>query len=338
MNSYQVIIVGAGLAGLMAAKRLQEKGIRYVVIEKEAIVGGRMATRILEESRSDYGAQFFTARSETMKSLAKQWQDEKLVRVWTNGFPQMKSIDDLDSLIIYQDGYPRYAGASGMNAITQKLAEGLHIKLSHVVQSLAVNETKWEVTVQNQEGEVVRFYAEKLILTCPIPYSLQLLQSSNITIEQATKNALEQTSYFPCITAIVTLSDKTNIPAPGGIQIAEGMIAFIGDNEQKGISSQTTVTLHGGDVWSRENAHLSDEEILTLFINRAKPLLGEGKIIAKQIKRWKYSKPEKLHPDDFAFSNVPLPIAFAGDIFKRGAVEGAILSGLAASEWVIGEV
>lgn len=336
MNQYDVIVVGAGLAGLMAAKNLHEAKVNYVVFEKESIVGGRMATRINGNSRADYGAQFFTARSETMKNFAKQWHDEGIVNNWTNGFPQMKSIDELQSLIIHQDGYPRYAGTLGMNAITQKLAKTLHIKVGHHVERLAVKDEKWELTVRNDEGITSFYCAHKIILTSPIPQSLQLLKTSNISIEHEVKAALEQTSYFPCLTAILTMNEQTKIPAPGGIQIAEGMIAFIGDNEQKGISETTSVTIHGGDVWSRENEHLTDEEILALYIERAKPLLGKGEIIDKQVIRWKYSKPENLHPNDFAYSIIPLPIAFAGDIFKRGACEGAILSGLAASNWVIG--
>lgn len=336
MEQYNVIIVGAGLAGLMAAKHLKEANIDYIVLEKEKIVGGRMATFISETGCADYGAQFFTTRSETMKTLAKQWQEENIVKKWTNGFPKMKSVDDLESLVIYQDGYPRYAGLHGMNPIAQKLAEGLNIRVRHCVENLSVDDGKWKVAVQKNSQETAFFYGDKLILTCPVPLSLKLLETSNIKIDENTEAMLRQTSYFPCLTGILTLDKKTNIPSPGGIQIAEGMVAFISDNAQKGISETTTVTIHGGDVWSREHEHLADEEILSLFIAGTRPLLGDGIILEKRLIRWKYSKPENLHPDEFAYSLVPLLVVFAGDIFRRGAVEGAILSGLAASRWVIG--
>lgn len=336
MNQYSVIVIGAGLAGLMAARTLENQKINYLVLEKGPTVGGRMATwRFQEGGQCDYGAQFFTVRSETMKQFAEEWQQNGLVNVWTNGFHQMKSIDQLESLTLYQDGYPRYAGRNGMNSITQYLAKGLVISFNQKVEKIAVRNKQWEVTVKKENGETILYYADKLIITSPIPESLQLLEKGESKIDGQVKQQLEKTSYFPCLAAMVTLTKKTNIPSPGGIQIAEGTVGFIGDNQQKGISELPAVTIHGGDQWSRDHEHLPDEEILQLLINAAKPLLGEGEIFEKRLVRWNYSKPENLYPDEFAYSNIPLRIAFAGDIFKRGAVEGAILSGLRAADWIV---
>ena len=58
-----VAVVGAGLSGLVAAKRLADSGRSVVVIDKGRSVGGRLATRRIHDATLDHGAQFFTVRS-----------------------------------------------------------------------------------------------------------------------------------------------------------------------------------------------------------------------------------------------------------------------------------
>ncbi|WP_209123225.1 NAD(P)/FAD-dependent oxidoreductase [Alkalihalobacillus sp. BA299] len=335
MTHYSVLIVGAGLAGLMAAKQFSGENVNYIILDKGRSVGGRMATKRLNGGRSDYGAQFFTARSDRMKNLVKQWEQEGIIHTWAKGFHQMKDIADLGSLTLHHDGYPRYAGKNGMNALTKQLANGLNIKLEHEVEKIEWTD-KWSIFVRvGKNSELLTYTADQLMLTSPIPKSLALLSDGRLPLEEQLLEELKNTSYFPCLCAMIALDRPTQIPKPGGIQIKEGLISFLGDNAQKGISDTIVVTIHGNEHWSRKNYEQDDQYILEKLIEAARPLLGDGKVIEKQLKRWRYSKPELLHPNEFVATTIPGVIAFAGDIFKRGAVEGAILSGIEASKWML---
>ena len=42
-GEYDIVVVGAGIAGLMASRCLTEAGYRVIVLEKARGVGGRMA-------------------------------------------------------------------------------------------------------------------------------------------------------------------------------------------------------------------------------------------------------------------------------------------------------
>jgi phytoene dehydrogenase-like protein len=52
-----VVVIGAGLAGLAAAVRLQESGLDVVVLEQSDGVGGRVRTDVVDGFRLDRGFQ-----------------------------------------------------------------------------------------------------------------------------------------------------------------------------------------------------------------------------------------------------------------------------------------
>lgn len=71
------VIIGGGLAGLAAARRLVDSGARVLVLEKENRLGGRLWTRGWKEGTAEFhevGAQFFTRKFKELRRLAKNLQ------------------------------------------------------------------------------------------------------------------------------------------------------------------------------------------------------------------------------------------------------------------------
>ena len=64
----KVVIVGAGIAGLVAARELAASGVDVRVVDKGRSVGGRLATRRIGDARLDHGAQFFTVRTPAFRA------------------------------------------------------------------------------------------------------------------------------------------------------------------------------------------------------------------------------------------------------------------------------
>lgn len=64
MTPPQVIVAGAGLGGLSAAAELARGGLRVLVLEGAAQVGGRCTTRVVEGARFAVGANTFGIRAE----------------------------------------------------------------------------------------------------------------------------------------------------------------------------------------------------------------------------------------------------------------------------------
>lgn len=120
-----VVVVGAGIAGLICARRLADEGMRVTVLERSSIPGGRVATTRFAGAVFDTGAQFFTVRTPAFQSFVDRWSSDGVVREWCRGFGSSP------------DGFPRYIGTSGMDAIPAALAADLDVRYGVGVDDVA---------------------------------------------------------------------------------------------------------------------------------------------------------------------------------------------------------
>ena len=317
--SYQseVLIIGAGISGLLAGKILSQSGIKVMILEKSPGVGGRMATRRFKQGVFDHGAQFFTAREEKFQQLVDLWIKEKIAFEW---FGSLQKSDDLPR----SGGHPRYRGLRGMTSVAKYLARDLDIYLQTHVKSVS-KESDWWVA-QTENGE--EYIARQIVLSAPIPQSLNLLESGDVTFPSFEYKTLKAIEYHPCITGLVLLDGPSAIPSPGGMKFDKGDIQWLGDNSQKGISPKTTaITIHGSQDFSRENFELPAEKLIEVLVEAAKPWLGQ-EIQDWQIHKWRYAQPVNLYPAKFLEFSGHRGLFMTGDAFGGARVEGAALSGI----------
>ncbi len=315
------LIIGAGISGLLAASVLQNAGQTVLVLDKGRQVGGRMATRRLtkdNKARADHGAQFFTVREPEFQKWVDGWLEEKSAAEWCKGFSG-------------RDGYPRYRGMQGMTTMAKQMAQSLPVQTQTKVTNIDQDGQTWQITTESGD----EFTANQLLLTPPVPQSLTLLDSGNVTLPSAERQALEAVQYDPCFAVMLVLNSPSSIPVPGGVQVRGEVIDWIGDNQQKGISEQPSVTIHGSPAFTRQ--HLNDDrtEVGNRLVDAAQAAgyLNRDDIESMQVHRWMYAQPIECYPDRYLKTAVNgLPIAFAGDGFRHARVEGAALSGLAAAE------
>jgi hypothetical protein len=315
-----VLVIGAGISGLLAATTLQARGLRTVILDKGRGVGGRLATRRTPTATFDHGAQFFTAREPQFLDRVESWQAAGVVRPWATGFA-------LADGTFKHDGCRRFCGVSGMTAIAKHLARGLDVRLAAKVTGVRAAREGWEVTTE--AGEC--FSGRALLLTPPVPQSLQLLAAGHVSLPERLRNELGQIEYAPCLAVLASFAEASLIPEPGGVWFPGEPISWMADNRRKGIAPGpgAAITLHAGPQFSQANWTTPEDEVTAALLAAAARWLG-GAPTQTQLHRWRYSLPLRVHAERCLVVRDPAPLVFAGDAFGGPRVEGAALSGLAA--------
>lgn len=314
--SNPTVIVGAGLAGLVAARRLADAGREVVVFEAAPVVGGRLATWRREALVADHGAQFFTVRSATFESFVNGLVSAGLVSEWCRGFGEV-------------DGYPRYRVEGGMDRLAQHLTGGLDVRCGVTVRALrAVPSAGGRGTggyeVGLDDGDPVA--ADQVLLTPPVPLLLPLLAAGDIAIDPE----LAAITYHRVLALVVGLDGPSSVPEPGARQLEDGPFSFVADNRQKGLSAGVVVTLHTSHQRSAEHWDEDDETLRHRLIGWAEPWLGGRRQTVVELIRWHHAGPLRPWPE--AVATVAPGLFIAGDAFAGPKVEGAFLSGWAAGD------
>jgi renalase len=323
-----VIVIGAGLTGLVAATQLAREGVPTLVLDKGRSVGGRLATRRApgsdgHEALFDHGAQFFTVRSAEFSRLVDGWLSIGLVREWCRGFRPGG------------DGFPRYVADGGMNAIAKHLAQTVDVRCNTKVH--AIGGDAGTLSVSADDGQ--RWESDVVVATPPVPQSLALCENGWLPIPEDDEQSLLAISYAPCLALLVSLDRPSYIPAPGGLQLEpsdDAVFSFVGDNAAKGISKVSALTLHVNDRVSMERYDEDDDDTRAYLLSEASRFFDPAGVVHVELKKWRFARPiVGYHARLLNVESIPgTSLIFGGDAFGDSKVEGAVLSGLAIADYV----
>ncbi len=214
---FDLLILGAGIAGLTAARTVTNRRKTYLVLDERAAVGGRAGSLVWDGAPVDHGAQFFTQRSPEFLRQTDDWLARGVISTWSRGgFHQYRAGQPLQAPETGgDDTHPRYACPTGMSALSRALAhvvppESLEcnarvVALRRKPSSAAPDQAGrggdadsgvWEATLANGETRAGR----ALIVTLPVPQALALLETvPELTRDDATLAPLRRVEQRPCI-------------------------------------------------------------------------------------------------------------------------------------------
>jgi len=304
---FEVLVVGAGVAGLTAARTLADGGRDVLVVDKGWNPGGRMATRVTDEARFDHGATFFSGEDGNFRIALDRWRREGAVAAWP-------------------EGEERWRGAPDMRSLGRYLARGLRIATRTRLTGVGLEGGRW--TAQVEDGGTVT--ADAVLMTPPVPQTMDLLTAGEFRFEPGLAAELEHVAYDRCFVVMAELDGASRVPAPGSFEPREGPIIRVVDERVKGTSDVPAVTLHASPEFSRSRWEADRNRVASEIIRSAAPWLADA-ITAHQIHGWRYCRPVSTWPEPCLVVGTDPLLILAGDAFGGPDVPGAHRSGLAAA-------
>ncbi|MEM7097904.1 MAG: NAD(P)-binding protein [Pseudomonadota bacterium] len=299
----RVGIIGAGIAGAWLANQLNQSGHDVVVFEKSRGLGGRMATRRLDDIAFDHGAQFFTARTDAFKTVVKAHRD--VVVDWQ---PKVVTLGDVTRPFKRDWFEPHYLCHPSMGELCRRLLKNISVESQFEVNRLEKIDSGWQA--YNQDGKATKL--SWVISTAPAEQTQRLLPAA----------PLDDVAYSPCFALMGYLESPPNF----GAAVVKGRpvdwIAVSSTRPER--KEKPGFVAHATPEWSLTNFE-QDREVLTEQLTAAVSGLGLqlGSIAA--LHRWRYARVNVTHSESFWIDRTQ-QVAACGDWGVGPRVEDAFTS------------
>lgn len=323
-------LIGAGIAGLTAARGLRDLGHTCVLYDKGRGPGGRLSTRRaptpLGEMQFDHGAQYITAKSNDFQTVLEDWEQAGAIAPWSARFTTYKDgqAEPVDP------GHTRYVGVPGMNGVVKHLAKGLEVhwgvRLSGACRQAVGDKTNAVWTLSFEDG----FEAEPvdaLVLAVPV-------EQADILLEDLAPGFLAgevRPQSDPCWTVMAGF-DAPVLTGWDAARIEARSLAWAARNTSKPQRGAAEAwVLQASAAWSRDHLEAEKETIARALIDDFRNLTGAPEPIHLAAHRWRYSQtgPSGLAP---AIYDRDHALGVCGDWRVKGKVEGAYKSGVALAK------
>ena len=332
-----ILIVGAGIAGLSCARRLHDGGLRVSLLEKSRGIGGRCATRRIEGQPVDHGIAFYHGSDADFLAALREAAPDDLLDGWPRklcggGVPcQPRSFHPEEQRLAY---------AGGVTQFPKYLAQDLDIQREHHVAELSLDGDR----VQMVSGDGREWDAGAIVLALPIPQAQRLLRtvSDDLTELRSFDRVLDMTSTVSCLTLIAGY-DAASSPEwcmcyPEGSEIVQ---AISHDSSKRREASGTVLVYFAYPTWSRDAFDEAPETWGATLLAEAGRLLGDwaARPAWSQTHRWRYSRadggPTLKEPLYLNLEGRP-KIGLAGEAFAPGGgVQAAWRSGNRMAELLL---
>jgi hypothetical protein len=336
---YDVAIVGAGLAGLTCAKRLQELGFQVVILEKSRGVGGRVATRRFGEGAwADHGLPYLTQQGNLTQQLLQTLLERRILHPWS--VEQLS----LSGEIQPYSPHPPYVAATGLNAIAKCLATDLEIWRSCRVFNLTRTPVQtWQLSLETDTNSPHLVEAKIVVLAIPAPQALILIEASGIkNLAPAFLDDLASVRFNPCL-AVMAGYDPQHQPELTqwqGLRIdSHPDLAWISlESSKKTDAASPIFIIHSSPAFAETyldtpNLELAGQQLLDRAAQLLFPWLSTP--IGFQVHRWRYALPLHALSVPCLVTTEPLPIVCCGDWCGGNLIESALHSGFTAADKVI---
>ena len=353
--SKKIAIIGAGMAGITAARTLLKAGHTVTVFEKSRGAGGRMSTRESSWGSFDHGVQYFTIRDPRFeKAIREVPGTEDICRPWSVN--AVRVLDELGRVI--EAPLParekHYVAVPAMNALVTHWAQPLvdmgAVHYNTEVTRLESSELKttdvkaWTVHT-HQAGKSKAFEDfDSVLLAIPSPQCSSLLEHSMLqklidpgltSAIKAIKHQVDLVVTEPCWTLMVAYPQASQQglshfgPQWNAAKSIHHRIAWVARESSKpGTSHIERWTVQAGPQWSHEHLEDDAERVKAKLLRAFSELTGiRVEPSHSAVHRWRYAKTLTPLGQNCLWAQ-EARIGTCGDWHIGHRVEDAFISGL----------
>jgi renalase len=307
-----VVVVGAGISGIAAARVLTEGGREVVVLDRGRRIGGRMASRRVDGRVVDTGASYFTVSDYRFDAVVTSWEARGLARPWT------------DTLVVAHEGDlepkpgpVRWAAPGGLRSLVEDLAANLDVRRATVARV--------------GPGPVVDdLPAAAVVLAMPDPQALRLLDPTYGGLVAALDDPFE-----PVLALTASWPERAWPDVQGAFVAGDPVLAWVADDGRRRGDGAPVLVAHSTAEFAAEHLAAPDEAAGPMAVALRDVLGIATEPATTHVHRWTFGKPTGSREARFALDADAL-VGVCGDAFSdRPRVEAAYLSGRALGEELV---
>jgi renalase len=250
--THDVLVLGAGIAGLRCAKELTARGADVLVLDRADKPGGRCATRTFSAAVADYGPLFVHGSDPAFLAAARAAAPGAIVEGWPARVQGEGRPCQPDA---FARGESRFALREGMNAFARSISGGLAIRL--LTQVERVQAAGGLVTAHDAHGEA--FQARDLVLALALEQAVPFLRA--LGPGRSVEGGLALLDLFasvPCLTVIAGYPEGTRLPAWDILYPADDPVLLLVSNESSKRGGPPVLLIQAAPRWSR--ARMADDK------------------------------------------------------------------------------
>ncbi|WP_306258485.1 NAD(P)/FAD-dependent oxidoreductase [Pararhizobium sp. IMCC21322] len=297
-------IIGAGMAGITAARKLTDAGHKITVFEKSGGTGGRLSTRRTDYGNFDHGAQYITARSAPFRAMMTGLSNAGAVALWE---PVGKTSDN-----------EWHVGTPGMSGLVKPLLIGFEVKKRTRIVDITRKDD--EIVCTDEDGNADRF--DRVIVATPSPQAYTLLSPVDPVF-----GVLNTIVYMPCWTSMFAFSEPIETLPDHYRGAHTESLSWLARNSSKPQSiGIETLCAQAGAQWSKDNLEMDKAQALAAMKDALETMADQTlKPIYAEAHRWRYALVDKPFGTAYLASHDQRLFAI-GDGMLGGRVEAAFES------------
>jgi renalase len=312
MTAADVLVIGAGVAGLACARRLHDAGRSVLILERSRGVGGRCATRrILDGLAVDHGVAFLHGSDEDFLDALAEVPGERRDGwphvVDGNGPPCQRGVDR-DRCTTFVDG---------VSAFPKHLARGLSVVTEATVKAV----TPGRVTLTDDRA----FAAPHVVFAAAVDQTAALVP--DLPLLAPARAVLSDLRTVPCLTVIAAYPLDTPDPGFDMGRYGGDLHVVVHDSSKRKSPSHRVLVLQASaqasHAWMADDPAIWSARLLALAADRLGPWAATPAWSTPH--RWKYARfPGPGTNGPLLFDG----FSFIGEAFSPvGGIQGAYLSG-----------